>query len=141
MELWFCRESLASHAMTRFLATAFKITHISPVRQPGMYVLQTDTRKSAAFEIGSDVYRHALGLTMREYYGQRCGCDVDLGGGYSPPVCQPEPRASPHLWKERALQEPWRLVRCRRLWPIHREFRSIEWNASVGYPTAKSSCC
>jgi endoglucanase len=53
-----------------------------------MYVLQTDTRKSAAFEIGNDVYRHALGLTMREYYGQRCGCDVDLGGGHSPPVCQ-----------------------------------------------------
>jgi Cellulase N-terminal ig-like domain len=48
-----------------------QITDISPVRQPGLYVLQSDTRKSAPFEIGNDVYGHALGLTMRGYNGQR----------------------------------------------------------------------
>ncbi len=64
-----------------------QIADISQVRQPGMYVLETDAGKSASFEIGNDVYRHALWLTMRGYYGQRCGCDVDLGNGYSHPAC------------------------------------------------------
>ena len=64
-----------------------QISDMSSVRQPGMYVLETDTGKSAPFEIGNEVYRHALWLTMRGYYGQRCGCNVDLGNGYSHPVC------------------------------------------------------
>ena len=64
-----------------------QISDLSPVRQPGIYVLETDAGKSAPFEIGNDVYRHALWLTMRGYYGQRCGCNVDLGNGYSHPVC------------------------------------------------------
>jgi len=64
-----------------------QIADISAVRQPGMYVLETDAGKSAQFEIGNDVYRQALWLTMRGYYGQRCGCDVDLGNGYSHPAC------------------------------------------------------
>ena len=64
-----------------------QIADISAVRQPGMYVLETDAGKSASFEIGNDVYRHALWLTMRGYYGQRCGCDVELGNGYSHPAC------------------------------------------------------
>ena len=64
-----------------------QIADISAVRQPGMYVLETDAGKSASFEIGNDAYRHALWLTMRGYYGQRCGCDVDLGNGYSHPAC------------------------------------------------------
>jgi endoglucanase len=50
-------------------------------------VLTTDAGKSAPFEIGNDVYRRALWLTMRSYYGQRCGCSVDLGDGYSHPAC------------------------------------------------------
>ncbi len=64
-----------------------QIADISPVRQPGKYVLETETGKSAPFEIGNDVYRQALWLTMRGYYGQRCGCNVDLGNGYSHPAC------------------------------------------------------
>jgi endoglucanase len=60
---------------------------VSPLRQPGTYTFETDAAKSAPFEIGNDVYRHALWLTMRSYYGQRCGCNVDLGGGYSHPGC------------------------------------------------------
>src|SRR5271167_735315 len=52
-----------------------------------MYVLEIEGGKSAPFEIGTEVYRHALWLTMRGYYGQRCGCSVDLGGGYSHPAC------------------------------------------------------
>jgi endoglucanase len=64
-----------------------QVCDFSPVRQPGRYVLETDASKSAPVEIGNDVYRHALWLTMRGYYGQRCGCNVDLGNGYSHPVC------------------------------------------------------
>jgi len=69
-----------------------QICDLSSVRTPGMYVLETDgsdskTKKSAPFEISNDVYRHALWLTMRSYYGQRCGCSVDLGDGYSHPAC------------------------------------------------------
>jgi endoglucanase len=64
-----------------------QIADISKVRQPGMYVLESDAGKGGPFEIGNDVYRRALWLTMRGYYGQRCGCDVDLGNGYSHPAC------------------------------------------------------
>ena len=68
-----------------------QIADISAVRQPGAYVLSTEggegERKGTPFEIGNDVYRHALWLTMRSYYGQRCGCNVDLGDGYSHPPC------------------------------------------------------
>jgi endoglucanase len=60
---------------------------ISRLRQPGIYVLETSAGKSAPFEIGNDVYRNALWLTVRAYYGQRCGCSVDLGNGYSHPAC------------------------------------------------------
>jgi endoglucanase len=64
-----------------------QIADISQLRQTGMYVIETDAGKSAPFEIGDDVYRNALWLTTRGYYGQRCGCNVDLGNGYSHPVC------------------------------------------------------
>ncbi len=64
-----------------------QIVDVSAVSTPGMYILETEAGKSAPFEIGSDVYRHALWLTMCSYYGQRCGCNVDLGGGYSHPAC------------------------------------------------------
>jgi endoglucanase len=64
-----------------------QIADISVAREAGLYVLETDAGKSAPFEIGNDVYRNALWLTMRGFYGQRCGCPVDLGNGYSHPVC------------------------------------------------------
>ena len=64
-----------------------QILDFSAVRQPGTYVIETDAGKSVPFEIGDDVYRHALWLTVRGYYGQRCGCNVDSGNGYSHPAC------------------------------------------------------
>ena len=54
---------------------------------PGKYRLFAQGRRSAPFSIGGDVYRDALRLSMRAYYGQRCGCAVDLGGGYRHPAC------------------------------------------------------
>lgn len=64
-----------------------QVVDFSQVRKPGNYILETDAGKSSLFEIGEDVYRQALQLTMRGYYGQRCGCNVDLGNGYSHPAC------------------------------------------------------
>jgi endoglucanase len=64
-----------------------QLADFSSLRQPGNYVLETDAGKSAPFEIGDDLYRRALWLTTRAYYGQRCGCNVDLSDGYSHPAC------------------------------------------------------
>jgi len=76
-----------------------QIVDFSAVRQPGTYTLEIDadatkpdpakpgTIKSAPITIAGSAYRQALRLTMRSYYGQRCGCNVDLGEGYSHPAC------------------------------------------------------
>jgi endoglucanase len=54
---------------------------------PGRYRLLAQGRRSETFAIGNDVYREALRLSMRAFYGQRCGCAVDLGGGYRHAPC------------------------------------------------------
>ena len=59
----------------------------SSVTSPGTYRLEIAGVHSDPFTIGSDVYADALRLTARSYYGQRCGCDVDLGNGYKHPAC------------------------------------------------------
>ncbi len=59
----------------------------SPFQQPGRYRLATASGESGPFVIGADAYREPLRLAMRAYYGQRCGCAVDLGGGYRHPAC------------------------------------------------------
>jgi len=59
----------------------------SAVTASGVYTIAVGGRRSAMFSIAGDVYRDALRLTMRSYYGQRCGCAVDLGGGYSHDAC------------------------------------------------------
>jgi endoglucanase len=59
----------------------------SAVTTPGVYTLAVGGRRSAMFSIAGDVYRDALRLAMRSYYGQRCGCAVDLGQGYAHDVC------------------------------------------------------
>ncbi len=63
------------------------LADFSEVKVPGRYVIEIAGVQSEAFTIGPDVYREALRLTMRSYYGQRCGCGVDLGGGYAHPPC------------------------------------------------------
>ena len=55
--------------------------------RPGIYRLAAQGQTSATFVIGADVYRNPLRLTLRAFYGQRCGCAVDLGGGYAHPAC------------------------------------------------------
>jgi endoglucanase len=59
----------------------------SSFQTPGRYRLATASGESGPFPIGADAWREPLRLAMRAYYGQRCGCAVDLGGGYRHPVC------------------------------------------------------
>ncbi len=64
----------------------------SALKRAGTYRVEacgagSGATRSDVFDVGEDVYRHALWLTTRAYYGQRCGCAVDLGGGYSHPRC------------------------------------------------------
>jgi endoglucanase len=59
----------------------------SALKRPGTYRVEMCGVKSDAFAVGADVYRHALWLTTRAFYGQRCGCAVDLGGGYRHGAC------------------------------------------------------
>jgi endoglucanase len=59
----------------------------SSITTPGTYHLEIAGTLSDPFAIGPTVYADALRLTMRGYYGQRCGCNVDLGNGYKHPAC------------------------------------------------------
>ena len=54
---------------------------------PGAYQLEVAGTLSDPFTISPTVYADALRLTTRGYYGQRCGCAVDLGNGYHHPAC------------------------------------------------------
>jgi endoglucanase len=53
----------------------------------GKYRLVAQGLRSEPFIIGNGAYREPLRLSMRAFYGQRCGCAVDLGGGYRHPAC------------------------------------------------------
>jgi endoglucanase len=68
---------------------------ISKWTTPGRYRLSVGELSSEDFEIGKDVYREPLRLAMRAFYGQRCGCAVDLGNGYSHPACHLEGKYHP----------------------------------------------
>ena len=59
----------------------------SSITTPGAYRLEIAGLFSDPFTIGPSVYADALRLTARFYYGQRCGCNVDLGNGYKHPAC------------------------------------------------------
>ena len=59
----------------------------STLTTPGTYRLEIANTLSDPFTISPAVYADALRLTTRAYYGQRCGCAVDLGNGYHHPAC------------------------------------------------------
>ena len=66
---------------------SIQIADFSSLQTPGTYILEAGGQASDAFSIQKNVYADALKLTMRSYYGQRCGCAVDLGGGFAHPAC------------------------------------------------------
>ena len=65
------------------------LADFTPVTAPGTYRLVTEDIRSQPFPVGRDIYLNALMLSMRAFYGQRCGCAVDLGDGYRYATCHP----------------------------------------------------
>jgi endoglucanase len=63
------------------------LADFSSVTAPGKYRLATGGTQSEVFEIGANRYADALALSMRSFYGQRCGCAVDLGNGFRHSIC------------------------------------------------------
>jgi len=63
------------------------LAEFSAWSRPGTYRLVLPGRRSEPFVISNDVYRDPLRLAMRSFYGQRCGCAVDLGGEYRHAAC------------------------------------------------------
>jgi endoglucanase len=63
------------------------LADFTPVTAPGTYRLVTKGIRSRPFPVGKDVYLNPLMLAMRAFYGQRCGCAVDLGDGYRHATC------------------------------------------------------
>jgi endoglucanase len=59
----------------------------SSLTDPGTYRLEICGRQTDTFVVSEDAYAAALRLAMRSYYGQRCGCKVDLGNGYQHDAC------------------------------------------------------
>ena len=72
----------------------------SAVRTPGTYRIELNTgAQGDPFRVGSDVYADALRLTMRSFYGQRCGCEVHLDPQHSHPNCHIESAFHPSSGK------------------------------------------
>lgn len=63
------------------------LADFSRLTVPGKYRFVTQGVYSQPFLIGNDVYANPLLLCMRAFYGQRCGCAVDLGDGYRYTTC------------------------------------------------------
>ncbi len=66
------------------------VADFSGLRTLGNYRIEAGGAVGDLFPIAENAYASALKLTMRGYYGQRCGCAVDLGGGYKHPLCHAE---------------------------------------------------
>ncbi len=63
------------------------VADFSALRLPGEYRIEVGGLASDSFPVAAEVYANGLRLTMRAFYGQRCGCAVDLGDGYKHPAC------------------------------------------------------
>ena len=82
------RGTLTAQAHDAASGDTVQMADFSALTTPGSYILELDSRAlTAPFRIAVDAYRDALRLTMRAFYGQRCGCSVNLGNGFEHPVC------------------------------------------------------
>jgi endoglucanase len=64
-----------------------RLADLSAVKTAGMYRIEVGGAVSDPFPVRQDVYAGALRSAMRAFYGQRCGCAVDLGNGYRHAAC------------------------------------------------------
>jgi endoglucanase len=85
------RSTLSAERSNPASGDTVRLADFSSLKNLGEYRIELDTgAKGCSFPIGKDAYDHALLITMRSFYGQRCGYDVDLGGGYAHPKCHME---------------------------------------------------
>ncbi len=63
------------------------LADFSRLTLPGKYRFVAQGVRSQPIVVGNDVYANPLLLCMRAFYGQRCGCAVDLGDGYRHTIC------------------------------------------------------
>jgi endoglucanase len=85
------RSTLSSQRPDPASGDTVRLANFTSLKSPGKYRIELDTgAKGGSFPIGRDAYDHALMITMRSFYGQRCGYDVDLGGGYAHAKCHIE---------------------------------------------------
>jgi endoglucanase len=72
----------------------------SALKAPGQYRIELDTgAQGDPFRVGHDVYAQALELTMRSFYGQRCGCEVNIDAQHAHPQCHMESAFHPSSGK------------------------------------------
>jgi len=82
------RSTLGAQRLDNASGDTVRLADFSGMKAPGEYRIELDTGVNGdSFPIRKDAYDDALLLTMRSFYGQRCGCDVDLGAGYAHPRC------------------------------------------------------
>src|SRR5579863_247960 len=82
------RSTLSPQRLDDASGDTVRFADFSSIRTPGDYCVELDTGVSSdSFPIREDAYDRALCLTMRSFFGQRCGVDVNLGGGYAHPKC------------------------------------------------------
>jgi endoglucanase len=82
------RSKLSAQRLDDASGDTVRLAEFSALKVPGEYRIELDTGASSdSFLIDKDVYENALRLTMRSFYGQRCGYDVNLGGGYAHSRC------------------------------------------------------
>jgi endoglucanase len=85
------RSTLSAQRLDDASGDTVRFADFSSVKTPGEYRLELDTGvRGNSFAIRKDAYDNALLLTMRSFYGQRCGIEVNLGGGYAHPRCHLE---------------------------------------------------
>jgi endoglucanase len=94
------RSTLSPPSLDHASGDTVQLADLSALRTPGEYRIELDRGVSSdSFPVRQDAYDHALVLAMRSFYGQRCGYDVDLDGGYAHPKCHLEAAFHPSSGK------------------------------------------
>ena len=79
--------SLSSPKLDAASGDTVALADLSSLRTPGQYRVEVRARAGDTFTISENVHAEPLRLAIRAFYGQRCGCAVDLGNGYKHPAC------------------------------------------------------
>jgi endoglucanase len=109
------RGRLSSPSYDADSGDSIQVADFSKFQSEGRFYIEAPgVGNSCSFSIGPSVYRRAFYLTMRAFYGQRCGTAVDLGpefpgfkhaachlaGAYHPSSGKSGPRPSTKGWHD-----------------------------------------